>query len=224
MQVIKNNVSLESTPTNDTHVTNKKYVDGAIKKEISGIQIDNGLVVDGKPTCVDNGDGTYTITYKKNTVEKTTNDTAIFFYYKNEVDKWIQTKFVSGEEVTVETGGLIAEIYIDKTTGTWFVDGEDTGVQAKVDTLRINAETGVTEDVRIDIVAPDGTVKETTPNLKGRDAVYVPTNGFYNLEIINGTLYLTCEDDATPPPLSMEHGNLYYTVGGTIKYVSVEDV
>ena len=224
MQVFKNNVSLEATPTGDTHVTNKGYVDGAIEQEIASIQIDHGLVVDEKPTCTDNGDGTYTIAYKKNSVEKTTTDTSIFFYYKNEDGKWIQTKFVSGEEVTVETGSLIVETHIDETTGTWIVDSEDTGVQAKADTLKINTETGITEDVRIDIVGPDGKVKETTPNLKGRDAVYVPTNGFYNLRAIDGTLYLTCEDDATPPPLSLENGYLYYTVGGTIKYVSVEDI
>ena len=31
MQVFKNNVSLEATPASDTHVTNKKYVDGKTK-------------------------------------------------------------------------------------------------------------------------------------------------------------------------------------------------
>ena len=32
MKVFKNNVSLEATPTSDTHVTNKSYVDSKQKK------------------------------------------------------------------------------------------------------------------------------------------------------------------------------------------------
>ena len=106
---------------------------------------------------------------------------------------------------------------------------------AKADTLRVNTETETLEDVRIDIVGPDGNVKETTPNLKGADGadgVILNNVGYYGLRVVGGRLKLyvnvadaTTEDaDAQAPPFSLVEKNgvkhLFYTVGGTIQYES----
>ena len=61
----------------------------------------------------------------------------------------------------------------------------------------------------------------TTPNLKGKDSVQVPLNGFYKVYVENGTLVCEVENGATPPPLALEiisgEQCLTYTVGGTIQ-------
>ena len=61
----------------------------------------------------------------------------------------------------------------------------------------------------------------TTQNLKGKDSVQVPLNGFYKVYVENGTLVCEVQDGATPPPLAIETVDgkkcLTYTMGGTIQ-------
>ena len=124
MQVFKNNVSLEATPTGDTHVTNKGYVDGTVEsllddtstrsdrtwssEKISKINVTDAKKVDEKPTY-----SAGTITYVKNgTSYTTTNDKQWFYYLENEALK--QTIFIDGEELTLGNANIDLDDYIEK--------------------------------------------------------------------------------------------------------------
>ena len=72
----------------------------------------------------------------------------------------------------------------------------------------------------MDITQPDGEVF-TTDNLHGIDNVQV-SNGLFQVYTENGSAYVIVNNGATPPPLSLENGKLYFTMNGTIKYTSVE--
>ena len=90
----------------------KEYTD----KQINAINHAEGEVVDSKPTIVNNGDGTYTITYIKGGVSATTTDTNIWFYYKKD-GVLNQTLFIDGVELTIDNAGSVDFTdYVNKTT------------------------------------------------------------------------------------------------------------
>ena len=91
----------------------KDYTD----KQINAINNAEGKVVDSKPTMVNNGDGTYSITYIKNGVSTTTTDTNIWFFYNTGTNTYAQTIFIDGVEVTLSMNGSIdLTDYVNKTT------------------------------------------------------------------------------------------------------------
>ena len=91
----------------------KDYTD----KQINAINHAEGKVVDSKPTIINNGDGTYTITYIKNGVSTTTKDTNIWFFYTTAKNTYAQTIFIDGVEVTLSMNGSInLTEYVNKTT------------------------------------------------------------------------------------------------------------
>ena len=90
----------------------KEYTD----KQINAINHAEGKVVDSKPTIVNNGDGTYNITYIKGGVSATTTDTNIWFYYKKD-GVLNQTLFIDGVELTIDNAGSVDFTkYVNKTT------------------------------------------------------------------------------------------------------------
>ena len=90
----------------------KEYTD----KQINAINRAEGKVVDSKPTIVNNGDGTYNITYIKGGVSVTTTDTNIWFYYKKD-GALNQTLFIDGVELTIDNAGSVDFTkYVNKTT------------------------------------------------------------------------------------------------------------
>lgn len=111
-------------------------------------------------------------------------------------------------------------ISIDPVSQNWVLGGKDSGISAKGVTPKVEESTENTDIsvYKLDIYDGKGNMY-TTPNLKGQDNVFVPMNGFFSIGIDNGTVFLACEEGSTPPPLSLENGCLYYTVGGTIQYV-----
>ena len=115
-------------------------------------------------------------------------------------------------------------IKIDSDSKHWILGGEDSGVSAKgiCPTIKESEENTDISVYKLIIDDGEGNVN-TTPNLKGEDNVFVPQHGYYSIGIENGTVYLVCEDGATPPPLSIENGCLYYTLGGTIQYIEKEE-
>lgn len=184
--------------------------------------------VDEKPTHVDNGDGTYTTTYVKNGETKNTTDLAWFYYLVDNI--LYQTIFIEGDELTIKNSNLSELISIDEATHHWLIDGEDTGISANAETLEPNINNSTT-NYRLDIMKSDGTKKFTTDNLKGADGVLLDNIGYYGFTIEGGSLILhvNVEDASTgnaddiAPPFSLDTGcNLWYTVGGKIKYVSKE--
>ena len=188
----------------------------------------NVYKVDKKPSCVKNGDGTHTTTYVKDGETKTSNDTAWYYYIVDNI--LYQTIFIEGDELTIRNSNLSELISISETTHTWLIDGEDTGVSANAETLEPNINNS-TVDYRLDIINSDGTKKFTTDNLKGADGVLLDNVGYYGFTIENGSLILhvNVEDSSTgnaddiAPPFSLDTGNnLWYTVGGKIKYVNKE--
>ena len=121
-------------------------------------------------------------------------------------------------------------ITVDETTGHWFIDGKDTGISSKSDTLEPNINNSTT-DYRLDVIGNDGTKKFTTDNLKGADGVLLDNIGYYGFTIEGSNLILhvnventsTGDVDDIAPPFSLDTGsNLWYTVGGKIQYVSKE--
>ena len=91
----------------------KDYTD----KQINAINHAEGKVVDSKPTIVNNGDGTYTITYIKSGVSTTTKDSNIWFFYNTGTNTYAQTIFIEGVEVTLSMNGSIdLTDYVNKTT------------------------------------------------------------------------------------------------------------
>lgn len=186
--------------------------------------------VDEKPTCVDNGDGTYTTTYIKDGEIKTTNDTSWYYYLIDDI--LYQTIFIDGDELTIKNSNLSELISISETTHHWLIDGEDSGISANAETLEPNIN-NTTTDYRLDIMSSDGTKKFTTDNLKGADGVLLDNIGYFGFTIENGSLILhvNVEDsnagneDDIAPPFSLDSGcNLWYTIGGKIKYVGKEVV
>lgn len=186
--------------------------------------------VDEKPTCVDNGDGTYTTTYIKNGETKTINDAAWYYYLVDGI--LYQTIFIEGDELTIKNSSMAELITIDETTNHWMIDGDDTGVSAKPDTLEPNINNSTT-DYRLDIIGNNGTKKFTTDNLKGADGVLLDNVGYYGFSTEGGNLILhvnvddssTGNADDIAPPFSLDTGsNLWYTVGGKIQYISKEEV
>lgn len=184
--------------------------------------------VDEKPTCVKNGDGTYTTTYIKDGETKTTNDTAWYYYLADNI--LYQTIFIDGDELTIKNSNLTELISISETTHHWLIDGEDTGISANAETLE-PSKNNSTVDYRLDIINSDGTKKFTTDNLRGADGVLLDNIGYFGFTIEGGSLILhvNVEDSSTgnaddiAPPFSLDTGcNLWYTVGGKIKYVSKE--
>ena len=90
----------------------KEYTD----KQINAINRVEGKVVDSKPTIVNNGDGTYNITYIEGGVSATTTDTNIWFYYKKD-GVLNQTLFIDGVELTIDNAGSVDFTeYVNKTT------------------------------------------------------------------------------------------------------------
>lgn len=106
------------------------------------------------------------------------------------------------------------EVSLVKYEPTYYINNSTIG-----DTIAPNSHNTDT-DFRLDITHKEDGSVTTTPNLKGADAVYVPTNGFYGLRVENGNLILECQDGATPPPLALEVINglqcLTYDTEGTI--------
>ena len=91
----------------------KDYTD----KQINAINNAEGKVVDSKPTMVNSGDGTYSITYIKDGTSTTTTDTNIWFFYNTGTNTYAQTIFIDGIEVTLSMNGSIDLIdYVNKTT------------------------------------------------------------------------------------------------------------
>ena len=111
MQVFKNNVSLEATPTGDTHIVNKAYLEDRISK----INVQHAVKVDELPICTDNGDGTYTITYIKDGDTKTTTDISQWFYYLDDNGNLKQTIFLEGEELTIDGAEIALDDFIEKS-------------------------------------------------------------------------------------------------------------
>ena len=206
--------------------TDKTFSSDRIMKIINSVS--NVYKVDKKPSCVKNGDGTHTTTYVKDGETKTTNDTSWYYYIVDNI--LYQTIFIEGDELTIRNSSLSELIRINETTHHWEIDGEDTGISANAETLEPNINNSTT-DYRLDIMNSDGTKKFTTDNLKGADGVLLDNVGYYGFTIENGSLILhvNVEDSSTgnaddiAPPFSLDTGcNLWYTVGGKIKYVSRE--
>ena len=207
---------------------------------ISSIGYGKTIYCDELPKCEDYtdafGNTQYKITYKKNSVEYTCDAKNTWFYYEIEVDavthekKWVQTLFVEGKEVTIEAGTISDVVTIDNKTKNWFINGKDTGVCAGGDSIKEN-ENNTDTTYKLDIKKADGTTT-TTPNLKGVDGVLLDNVGYYGFRVENDqlVLYVNVPDASSPnvddqaPPFSLEGNNLYFTIGGTIQYVSKQTI
>ena len=110
-----------------------------------------------------------------------------------------------------KTAGITTTSKFD-TTAWQITNGGKLGISANAN--------NTSSEYRLDLTQPDGTVF-TTDNLKGIDNVKVQ-NGFFQVYVENGNAYLIVQNGATPPPLSIEDGKLYFTMGSTIKYTSVQ--
>ena len=221
-EIVGQKTDIDDTVTSTT----KTWSSERIIKIINSIS--DVYKVDEKPTCVDNGDGTYTTTYVKDGETKTTNDIAWYYYLVDGI--LYQTIFIEGDELSIKNSSLGELITVDETTGHWFIDGKDTGVSSKSDTLEPNINNSTT-DYRLDVIGNDGTKKFTTDNLKGADGVLLDNIGYYGFTIEGSNLILhvnventsTGDVDDIAPPFSLDTGsNLWYTVGGKIQYVSKE--
>ena len=204
---------------------------------INSIGYGKCIYCDQLPTCsaiTDSmGNTTYEVTYKKNSIPYTINASNTWFYYETNVsgtNKWVQTLFVEGQEVTIEAGGISDVVTIDNTTKNWFINGKDTGVCAGGDSIKENANN--TDTIyKLDIKKQDGAVT-TTPNLKGADGVILDNIGYYGFRVENSQLMLyvnvpdatSADVDDQAPPFSLEGNTLYYTVGGTIQYVNKQTI
>ena len=111
----------------------------------------------------------------------------------------------------IKTAGITTTSKFD-TTAWQITNGGKLGISANANNTSSN--------YRLDLTQPDGTVF-TTDNLKGIDNVKVQ-NGFFQVYVENGNAYVIVQNGATPPPLSLEDGKLYYLMGSTIKYTSVQ--
>ena len=201
---------------------------------INSIGYGKVIACDKLPTCKDNGNGTYTITYEKDSVQYTADSKNTWFYYQKtttdasggSVTSWYQTLFVDGVEVTILAGAIADTIKIDSTTKHWIVNGKDTGILAQGTGPIIEPNANNNDAIfKVDIKNYDyntqSYITTTSDNLHGRDSVQVPLNGFYKVYVENGTLVCEVQDGATPPPLALEIINgqqcLTYTMGGTIQ-------
>ena len=139
---IASNKYIPTTIDTSTVLTSaKNYTDS----KFNTLNKQTGIVVDSKPSIVDNGDTTYTITYVKDEETKTTNDTNIWFYYPTGTGDYSQTIFISGTEVTLSvTGGIDLTDYVNKNkdlangfTGTEVDTAKITTIKELQDLLNI---------------------------------------------------------------------------------------
>ena len=194
------------------------------------------IACDELPTCSKpTPTSAYEVSYKKDGVTLKCSPENTWFYYKVEEKDgsgsvtstaWYQTLFIDGVEVTILAGAIADTLKIDSTTKHWIVNGKDTEISAQGYSPIISENANNTDaDYKLDIKNYDYDTKKyttiTTPNLKGKDSVQVPLNGFYKVYVENGTLVCAVENGATPPPLALEiisgQQCLTYTVGGTIQ-------
>lgn len=124
--IMRNGQSYASQATIDDKVVSDDKTWSSEK--ISKINIKDAKKVDSKPVCTPNGDGTYTITYIKDTLTNTTTDDNQWFYYTLN-DVLYQTIFIEGEEMTIQSSGAEFDEYVKKTAITDTVDGKSTNSQ-----------------------------------------------------------------------------------------------
>ena len=194
---------------------------------------------DKLPTCAQDANGDYIVTYIQGGKKLTTNAENTWFYYKNSnnSNSYVQTLFVTGTEITMTAGAIGDVITISKTTKHWLINGVDTGVLAQGFTPIISENANNTDvDYKLDIknydYATNSYKKTTTPNLKGVDGVILDNAGMFGFRVENSKLmlYVNIPDSTTgniddiAPPFSLEGNTLYYTVNGTIQYVSKQTI
>ena len=200
----------------------KTFIDDVCRTLAQG----KAIYCDKLPTCVQDANGDYIVTYIQGGKTLTTNAENTWFYYKDSNNSYVQTLFVTGTEITMAAGTIGDTITIDSKTKNWKINGIDTGVLAQGYSPIISENANNNDAIfKLDIKNYDYATNTynttTTPNLKGRDSVQVPLNGFYKIYVENGTLVCAVENGATPPPLALEiisgQQCLTYTVGGTIQ-------
>lgn len=190
-----------------------------------------------KPTCSKvNNDWIVTFVDKSDNTQKTCNALNTWFYYEvtdNDTTITVQTLFIDGQELSINTKDIDDILRIDSDTKHWILYGQDTGLLAYGYTPKIQQNEENSSSVfKLDITnySEDGTATTvTTENLHGADGVIAPNEGMYGFRVVDGNLHLylnvpddTIDSDSVAPPLELRKsdGCLHYIVGGTIQYDS----
>lgn len=198
----------------------KTFIDDVCKTLAQG----KAIYCDKLPTCAQDANGDYIVTYILGGKTLTTNAENTWFYYKNSNNSYVQTLFVAGTEITMEAGAIGDVVTINKTTKHWLINGIDTGVLAQGISPKITPNVNNTDSVyKLDVqyydpdkpivdesgnpvYEDDGVtqkkgmdVKYTTDNLKGADGVILDNAGMFGLRVENNQLmlYVNVPDSTT---------------------------
>lgn len=133
-------------------------------EEIAKAQKANAIACDEKPTY---DAGTNTVTYKQGGETKTEEDTKSWFYYKNEDNLIIQTRWINGVEFTIDVSSINLEDYVSFDDTTDAYTGEETEDKTKIakisalDNLKAIIVTELAKKVNIEDIVDNLTSTDT---------------------------------------------------------------
>ena len=126
---ITREVELISKNGTKTTYSLKTFIDDVHKTLMQS----KAIYCDKLPTCAKDSDGNYIVTYVKGGTTLTTSAANTWFYYKDSAREDVQTIFVDGEEITIQSGTIGDVVAIDPVSKNWLINGVDTGESSKGD-------------------------------------------------------------------------------------------
>lgn len=182
---ITREVELISKNGTKTTYSLKTFIDDVHKTLMQS----KAIYCDKLPTCAQDSDGNYIVTYVKGGATLTTSAANTWFYYKDNNREDVQTIFVDGEEISIQSGTIGDVVAIDPVSKNWLINGVDTGESSKGDAGKDGKSIrSITKDDENNIIV---TFSDSTTQNIGKLSVdiqgdFLTSDGFGNLRYYNG--------------------------------------
>ena len=205
---ITREVELISKNGTKTTYSLKTFIDDVHKTLMQS----KAIYCDKLPTCAQDSDGNYIVTYVKGGATLTTSAANTWFYYKDNNREDVQTIFVDGEEITIQSGTIGDVVAIDPVSKNWLINGVDTGESSKGDAGKDGKSIrSITKDDENNIIV---TFSDSTTQNIGKLQIdiqgdFLTANGFGNLRYYNGHFQYYDKNTSTWIDTSVTPDNVY---------------
>ena len=205
---ITREVELISKNGTKTTYSLKTFIDDVHKTLMQS----KAIYCDKLPTCAQDSDGNYIVTYVKGGTTLTTSAANTWFYYKDNNREDVQTIFVDGEEITIQSGTIGDVVAIDPVSKNWLINGVDTGESSKGDAGKDGKSIrSITKDDENNIIV---TFSDSTTQNIGKLQIdiqgdFLTANGFGNLRYYNGHFQYYDKNTSTWIDTSVTPDNVY---------------